>query len=319
MTHSASPSSARKVAPQRPTSRMGEPWSAPGASSTGAASARVRHLDDAWWRASRARPMVETSTTAHDNEFAAAVALQDLEEAKHDPFEWLRSPIKLTPLETSRRLAGTTYAEQKNTRDFDYIEQRDNFDGRRGKYIHSSRKQGGTAEASRKPAYNPGASNDSFPRRTVEESEFCGGSFARELPSSSVESHLTTDTAVARLPRSWNSIPEGSIIGRTKIGGGRPTPWKGKSTHYTAGGRGTGYSSSGRPRGEDTSSPGFEGSDVEDVSFPAIPESLLKNRGFRESASWQLLHSMQKLYRPHSIAPAPPPPTDSQHTHRRTS
>ena len=112
MTHSASPSSARKVAPQRPTSRMGEPWSAPGASSTGAASAGVRPLDDAWWRDSRARPMIENSTV-HDNKFAAAVALEDLEEAKHDPFEWLHSPIKLTPLETSRRLAGTTHAEQK--------------------------------------------------------------------------------------------------------------------------------------------------------------------------------------------------------------
>ena len=42
---------------------------------------------------------------------------------------------------------------------------------------------------------------------------------------SSVKGDLTTDTAVARLPRLSNSIPYGSIIGRTQIGGGRPTPW----------------------------------------------------------------------------------------------
>ena len=76
-------------------------------------------------------------------------------------FEWLHSSIKLTSLETSRRLAGTTHAEQKYTRDFDYIEQTDHVDGRRGKYIHLSRKQEGGAEDSRKPAYNPGTSNDS--------------------------------------------------------------------------------------------------------------------------------------------------------------
>ena len=109
--------------------------------------------------------MIATST-AHDDDFAAAVALEDLQEAKHDPFEWLHSPIKLTPLEASHRLAGTTHAEQKNTCDFDYIEQTDNVDGRRGKYIHSSRKQGGTAEDSRIPAYNPRTSNDSFFRCT---------------------------------------------------------------------------------------------------------------------------------------------------------
>ena len=216
MTHSASPSSARKVAPQRPTSRMGEPWSAPGASSTGAASARVRHLDDAWWRASRARPMVETLTTAHDNEFAAAVALEDLEEAKHDPFEWLHSPIKLTPLETSRRLAGTTHAEQKNARDFDYIEQRDNFDGRRGKYIHSSRKQGGTAEDSRKPAYYPGL------RTTL----LLG---ARSKSQNSVEVRLPVNCrlllwrAISRPTRQWpgyrgrgTRFPKAALLGEPK-------------------------------------------------------------------------------------------------------
>ena len=120
------------------------------------------------------------SSTAHNSDFAAAVALEDLEEAKHDPFKWLHSPIKLTPLETSHRLAGTTHAEQKNTRNFDYIEQRDNVDGRRGKYFHSSRKQGGTVEDSRKPAYNPGTSNDSFLRRTV---EHFSGVLTRKYPA----------------------------------------------------------------------------------------------------------------------------------------
>ena len=77
----------------------GKTWYAPGASSAGDASAGDTALDDVWWRDSRARPMSATST-AHDNDFAAAEALEDLEEAKHDPFEWLVSPIKLTPLET---------------------------------------------------------------------------------------------------------------------------------------------------------------------------------------------------------------------------
>ena len=192
---SALPSSARKVAPQRPTSRMGEPWSAPGASSAGAASAGVRPLDDACWRDSRAMPKIATST-AHDNDFAAAVTLEDLEEAKHDPFEWLQSPIKLTPLETSHRLAGTTHAEQKYTRDFDYIEQRDNVDGRRAKYIHSSRKQGG-AEDSRKPAYNPGTrTNLFFGARS--KSQY---SVEVRLP---VKCHLLVWRAISRPTRQWS-------------------------------------------------------------------------------------------------------------------
>ena len=215
---------------------MREPLSTPGAFSAGDASTDVRALDDAWWRDSRARPMTATST-AHDNDFAAAVALEDLEEAEHDPFEWLHSPIKLTPLETSHRLAGATHAEQKYTRDFNSIEQRDTLDGRRRKYL--SRQQGRTAEESRKPAYNPGTSNDSFLRRTVEEPAFRAGSFARGKSPSCVEGDITTDMTVAQLPRWWKTSPEGSI-GRTKVGGGRPSPWKGKSTYYTAGGRAPG-------------------------------------------------------------------------------
>ena len=196
MTRSASPSSARKVAPQRPTSRMGEPWSAPGASSAGTASAGVRPLDDAWWRDSRARPIIATST-AHDNDFAAAVTLDDLEEAKRDPFEWLQSPIKLTPLETSHRLAGTTHGEQKYTRDFDYIEQRNNVDGRRGKCIHSSRKQGWGAEGSRKPAYNPGVLRTTLFFGPRSKSQY---SVEVRLP---VKCHLFVWRAISRPTRWW--------------------------------------------------------------------------------------------------------------------
>ena len=150
--------------------------------------------------------MIERST-AYDNEFAAAVALEDIEEAKHGTLEWLHSPIKLTPLEKSRGMDGTKHNEKKYTRDVDYIG------------------QGGAAEDCRKPAFIPGTWNDSFPRRAVEQPSFREGSFAREMPSSSVKGDLTADTAVARLPGLSNSIPYGSIIGRTQIGGGRPAPW----------------------------------------------------------------------------------------------
>ena len=50
--------------------------------------------------------MIERSTD-YDNEFAAAVTLEDIEEAKHGTLEWLHSPIKLTPLEKSRGMDGT--------------------------------------------------------------------------------------------------------------------------------------------------------------------------------------------------------------------
>ena len=61
---------------------------------------------------SRARPMSATST-AYDNDFAAAAALEYLEEAEDDPFELLVSPLKLTPLETAHRLTSTTHAGKK--------------------------------------------------------------------------------------------------------------------------------------------------------------------------------------------------------------